>query len=168
MRDSRLSSLTANSLGGNLSPGELGAGLQPVFLLVVKVTKLNECLDHVVEPSVSEGSTLNGLSLRDVVELPERSGVSVRVTDEVVSGVGNRVRLGLGHQVLALNGDLLTISVEFSGVSESEQYTTSAPAELVSQWVVSSRGRRKTSAHADEAEDLSSLRVNVVDCGSLT
>jgi hypothetical protein len=138
--DSRLVSLGTDDLGGDLGPSDLGTLLQPILLVILEVTELDKRLDHVIKPSVSESSTLNGLSLGNVVKLPKGGRVSVGVTDKIVSRVGDGVRLGLGHQILALNGDDLAITVKDPSVSESEKDTSSAPAELVSERVVGGRG----------------------------
>jgi hypothetical protein len=165
LRDSRLVGFGSDGLGGDLGPRDLAALLQPILGVVLQVAQLDKRLDHVIESCIPQSPPLDRLRLGDVVELPERRRVSVGVADEVVSRVGDRVRLGLGHEVFALDGDDLAVTVEHSGVSESEEDTTGGPAELVPERVVGSRSRGESTTHGDEAEDLASLLVNVVDCG---
>ena len=94
----------ADGLLEDLRPGH--ALLQPRLLLHVEPAKRHERLDELREALVPQGTTDDSLGLRNVVELPERNRVPVGVRDEGKSG-GNVVRLGVTHEILSVNVELL-------------------------------------------------------------
>lgn len=70
-------------LGGDFSPRESLRILREVVDRgLVEETSVDESLDEFGETLVSKGSSNDGLRLRNLVALSERSGVSVGVSDK--------------------------------------------------------------------------------------
>jgi hypothetical protein len=129
---------------------------------VVKEPKVDENLDKLGETLVTEGTTNDGLGFRNVVELAEGSRVAVGVANEGEGGV-DVVRLGVLHQVLAVDFDELTLLVELGRVEEGEEDTARGPGELVTEGVVGGSGGGETTAVRKETGDLAAGLVNLVD-----
>ena len=150
----------AKDLAGGLLPGsglvEDGVGL------VVQEADVDQDLDHLGEALEAQGTAEEGLGLGDVVALAEGSRVTVGVANEGEAGV-DKVGLGSGHQVGAVNADDLSVLVDLGGVAERQQDTAAGPRELVAQRVVGALGGGKTTAEGDEASDLTTLVVDLGD-----
>lgn len=109
-----------NLLGGLLPRGGL---VENAVRGIVEEANVDEDLDHLGEALVTEGTTNNGLSFRDVVALAEGGGVTVRVSNERETGVDEEGLSG-SHQLGAVNADDLAAAVDLGGVTEGKKDTT--------------------------------------------
>ena len=83
----------------------------------VQESEIDQGSDELREALVAQCTTDDGTGFRDLVRFTEAARVSVGVSDER-EGWGDVVRLGVRHELLAVNGDELTVLVEFGRVAE--------------------------------------------------
>jgi hypothetical protein len=126
------------------------------WLLVVEKANVNQLLHKFWETSVSQCSADDGLSLWNIISFSIRCRVAV--------GIGNKgearvdvIWLGSRHQVWTSNIYYLATLPKLGSITECEQNSARAPAELVTQWVARVLGRGQASAVGEKGLDLSTL-----------
>jgi len=157
---------STNNLGKGVLPSKrsvlVGLRGKEVNRGIAQETKVNKNLNELGETLETEGTSDDGLSLRDGVTLLVESRVTVGVGNKSVTGV-DKVRLSSAHEVLGRDFLNLAILPVSGGVSQSEQNTSRRPGELVTQWVVRVLGGGETTAVGEEGLDLTTSLVDLVN-----
>jgi len=92
---------------------------EPTLLSGIHPSKVDKSLDEFGEALVAQCATNNGLSFWDIVILPEWGRVAVGISNEGECG-SDIVRLSVGHELLAADGNLL-VGREVRGAIEQSQ-----------------------------------------------
>ena len=110
----------AHGLLCHVGPHSLAAGREVVLWRLVQEAKLDQAGNELREAGITQGATDDGLSLRDLVLLPEPSRVSVRVRNEGEGRV-DVVRLCVVHQVLAVDLNQLAVLVQLGAIEQGKE-----------------------------------------------
>lgn len=136
------------------NPGQaVSTVLQPLERRIVQESQLDKRLDESRESLVPQSSPNDRSGLGNLVLLPEGRRITVGVRDERERG-GDKVVVGVRHEVLARDLDERAVFVQASRVSEGEKNSTRRPGELVSERVVGGFGGREPSAVGEEGGNL--------------
>lgn len=132
----RLLGLNAKQLRDGLDPSDRSSTLgEVVDLSVGHQTNFLPGSDDFAEASIPHSTSAKVLDTFQTVELPEDSGVSVGVGDEVVRG-SEVIRLGCAHEVFAGNFDDLSVLEVLAVVIEGHEDADRGPRELITEGVV--------------------------------